>query len=253
MVVLDRWMKSRAEQHGAKPENIHVIPPWPAHNFTLWGEGLPPKENSFRTESGLDGKFVLLYSGNHSIVHPLDTILHAALFMRDDPGVVFAFIGGGLRVEEVSAFKERHELGNIVQLPHQPRERLHETLTFADIHWVVMGNKVTGLVHTSKVYGVLATGRPYIFVGPRDSHVSDLLSSYPYGFQVEHSDVDGVLETIRKARSLNEEQQKKIAAGNLGFIKENYSKDKSLASFEKAILQQGSESLEPELHKTKVG
>src|SRR5690606_4951397 len=143
-----------------------------------------------------------LYSGNHSIAHPMDTILETALALRNDPDILFLFIGGGLRESDVRQFKAKHALRNIRQLPYQPPEQRQESLSCADLHVVVMGENMSGLVHTSKVYGILSTGRPYVFVGPGASHVVDLLGECPYGFHVEHGDIAGFLEILDRTKAL---------------------------------------------------
>ena len=163
IVVLDRWMKDRVIVHGAEKSRIAIVPPWPVQDLKR-----PDRENSnrgraFREKYGLQNKFVILYSGNHSIVHPLDTLLGAAVRLKEDAGVVFVFIGAGVRVKDVKEAVEKNGLTNVLQLPHQPREMLPESLASANLHVVVLGNQVTGLVHTSKVYGVLAIRPPVRF------------------------------------------------------------------------------------------
>ncbi len=122
IVVLDRWMKERIIARGAKPERIVVIPPWPAHDWELLEDKPRVHENNFRKIHGLAGKFVVLYSGNHSIVHPLDTLLAAAIRLKDDDNFRFVFIGSGLRAQEVERCMEKYDLKNVLKLPHQPRE-----------------------------------------------------------------------------------------------------------------------------------
>jgi len=236
IVVLDRWMQRRVEAMGVPPERMVVVPPWPAHDHDEDLGADPAGARRFRARHGLEGKFVVLFSGNHSIVHPLDTVLAAALAMRGDPSVVFLFIGGGLRVEEVRAFREHHGLENITQLPPQRREGLGESLASADLHVVVMGEAVNGLVHTSKVYGILATGLPFVAVGPRDSHLGDLIRECPSGFRVDHGDPSGFAEIIRLARGLSAQEKLRIRDTSLAFLKNRYSRARSLETFRAAVL-----------------
>jgi colanic acid biosynthesis glycosyl transferase WcaI len=85
-----------------KPQvsKITIIPPWPMDDYL---ETVPHAENAFREKQGWTDKFVVMYSGNHSLVHPLDTILDAAEKLKDDPRFVFAFIGGGKGKQVVDA------------------------------------------------------------------------------------------------------------------------------------------------------
>ncbi len=231
IVVLDRWMQARVEAHGAIKSRIHVVPPWPVHDFDTESFRGAPRNNPFREELGLNGKFVVLFSGNHSIVHPMDTLLEAARLLRDEEKIAFVFIGSGMRVGDVTQFREFHELKNVLQVGHQPRERLHQTLTFADMHSVVMGDKVNGLVHVSKIYGVLATGRPYIFIGPKKSHVGDLLVECPYGFQAEHGKPEDVIAAIRATMALSENNLIEYERRNLEYVASHYRGGGSKARF----------------------
>lgn len=171
--VMDRFMAARVSARGVAPERLAVMPPWShSEKVRFDAEG----REAFRHAHGLDGKFVVMYSGNHSPCHPLDTLLEAALSLRDDPSVVFLFVGGGSEFRKVGAFASQHKLSNIVQLPYQPIDHLAASLSAADLHVVVMGDPFVGIVHTCKVYNVLALGIPFAYIGPARSHIGDLSS-----------------------------------------------------------------------------
>jgi colanic acid biosynthesis glycosyl transferase WcaI len=232
LVVLDRWMKKTIVAQGAKENRIEIIPPWPVHAVV---KGAPSSQNRFRAELGLEGKFILLYSGNHSVVHPLDTLLGAALALGNQSDVVFVFTGSGLRTEDVARFKARHGLINILQLPYQPREALADSLGMADLQVVVMGDKVSGLVHTSKIYGILASQRPYLAIAPRESHLVDLLKECPYGFHAEQGDVEGVLSAIEKAKALTASEKEEYATQNLSYLQTHFRAEDCMEAFYSAF------------------
>ncbi len=222
IVVLDRWMKEKVTQRGVAASKIVVIPPWPV-------QAAPPKGGldsaSAKKTFGWDGGTILLYSGNHSIVHPLDTVLQGALALKNDPSVHLVFAGGGLRVNDVTRFKEEHQLDSITQIARQPREQLANLLAAADIHIVVLGPHMSGLVHSSKIYGVLLAGKPFIFVGPKKSHVVDLLSDARLGFHVEHGDVAGFLAAVEKIRALRKEELIAGAVINRAIVERDFTRD----------------------------
>lgn len=197
VIVLDRFMKERIVGKGTDPSKVVVLPPWP-HEEEL--ESIPHKENPFRHKFGLDRKFVVMYSGNHSICHSLDTLLEAALCLRDDPAIRFLFIGGGERVRDVREFKERHALENIIQLPYQERRQMKYSLSSADLHIVVLGDPFLGIVHPSKIYGILKVGRPFVYIGPRESHISDLIAEGADGIRIGHGEVERLVEVIRQRK-----------------------------------------------------
>ncbi len=209
IIVLDRFMKARLmRNYGVLEAKIAVIPPW-AHDEEI--RPLSHERNSFRKEQGLAGKFVVMYSGNHSPCHPLDTVLQAALRFKEDPEVFFYFIGGGSLTGRVREYARSNALKNIVQLPYQPLQRLSESLSAGDLHLVVMGDAFPGILHPCKIYGILAVGRPFIFIGPEESHLGDLMLKEKFGCRISHGDVEGLIEAIRSFRRIGPQELEETA------------------------------------------
>jgi glycosyltransferase involved in cell wall biosynthesis len=208
IIVLDRFMKERILSKGADPEKITIIPPW-SHDEDL--EAIEHPTNPFRKKNGLDGKFIVMYSGNHSICHPLDTLLEAALLLKNDPAVVFTFIGGGERVEEVLQFKEKHRLSNMIYLPYLPRSEMKYSLSAADLHVVVMGDSFVGIVHPCKIYGILTLGRPFVYIGPSESPIRDLMAEPKIGYSIRHGEAEKFVEIIYEMRRLGEPVREETA------------------------------------------
>jgi colanic acid biosynthesis glycosyl transferase WcaI len=186
VVALDRFMARRIADKGVAEEKIVVIPPWSHDRVVRYdAEG----RGRFRTAHGLDGKHVVMYSGNHSPCHPLTTLLDAADRLSGHDDIAFCFVGGGSEFEAVQRFASRHALHNIVTLPYQPLDTLSASLSSADLHVVVMGNPFVGLVHPCKVYNIRTLGMPYLYVGPSESHVAELNPT----FAAHHGDVEAVV------------------------------------------------------------
>jgi colanic acid biosynthesis glycosyl transferase WcaI len=206
IIALDRFMKGYIEERGAEPAKVFVVPVWPV--MTGLDEG-PRESNPFRVEHGFEDRLVVMYSGNHSIVHPLDTLLDATLRLRADPRFLFVFIGGGVRKQDVTSFRKRHGLSNIQQFPYQPRELIHLSLGSADIHVVVQGEGVVGFTHPNKIYGAMFIGRPILSIGPRPSHITDILDECPGNIHVRHGEDEllarALLDFADRGRPLQEE------------------------------------------------
>ena len=132
---------------------------------------------AFRERHGLTGKYVVMYSGNHSPVHPLDTLLQAALQLKSDSRFCFVFVGGGSEFGRLRALSEDLGLTNVKFLPYQPIESLSGSLSAADLQTVVLGSAMVGTIHPSKLYNMLAVGNRVLYVGPERSHISDALES----------------------------------------------------------------------------
>ena len=207
IVVLDRFMKDRLIIKGASPDKIAVIPPW-SHDEDL--ETVSHSRNPFRKKYGLDDKFVVMYSGNHSVCHPLDTLLEAALAFKEDPSIVFIFIGSGERASDVTHFKNRYHLSSIIQLPYQERSELKYSLSAADLHTVVMGEPYVGITHPCKIYGILKIGRPFVYVGPEESPMGELISSERVGCHVDHHETQKLVEAIHQVRQLEPTAKEEI-------------------------------------------
>ena len=196
IVVLDRFVKQRIVAKGIPEEKLDVIPPWAHDDSVRFDE---EGREAFRRAHNLAGKFVLMYAGNHSPCHPLDTVLGAAqqLSARDD--IVFVFAGGGSEQSKVREFARVNHLTNVLCLPYQPIERLSALLSAADLHAVLMGEEFVGIVHPSKIYNILAIGSPFLYIGPAESHLGDIISRLGdrhSAFRARHGEVDPVVRII---------------------------------------------------------
>jgi glycosyltransferase involved in cell wall biosynthesis len=110
-------------------------------------------------------------------------------------------VGGGTKRAEMETFVREHDIRNAVLKPYQPRERLGELLGLADVHLVTIAEGFGGLLVPSKFYGVLAAGRPVIYVGPRDSEVAEVILSEGCGHVVAQGDASGLVQAIDGLRS----------------------------------------------------
>jgi len=206
IIALDRFMKQRIQAKGVDEAKIIVIPPWSHDEYVRFD---PAGREEFRARHGLTQKFVVMYSGNHSPCHPLDTLLQAAERLANREEIVFCLVGGG------SVFRTiRREVGlrgirNIICIPYQPISELSASLSAADLHIVVMGDPFVGIVHPCKIYNILAVGTPFLYVGPQESHVADILGRQPrLGSAHRHGAVNEVVDSITAAR----EQRGSISA-----------------------------------------
>ena len=201
VIALDRFMADRLRARGVPDSKMLVMPPWPhddhlQDNTQTAASATSSDTNPFRIRHGLTGKFVIMYSGNHSPANPLRTLLNAIVRLKDRDDVRFAFVGGGAGKRDVEATIREHNLTNVLSLPYQPLEELKYSLTSADVHVVSLGSEMVGIIHPCKVYGAMAANRPILYLGPLRSHVTDLLDNHKFGWQITHGDVEGAVKTI---------------------------------------------------------
>ncbi len=212
VVVLDRFMAARVNRKLDVSRKLAIIPPWP-HEDHL--DAVEHGDNPFRRHHGLNGKRVVMYSGNHGPSNPIATILAAAKRLSDLPDMIFMFIGGGIGKKEVDDAAGP----TIRSLPYQPLRELRFSLSAADVHLVTVGDAVVGVVHPSKVYGALAVARPVLLLGPAGSHVGELIDEHEIGWRISHGDVDGAERVLRE-----------IAAAPPGELAARGARAKALAS-----------------------
>jgi glycosyltransferase involved in cell wall biosynthesis len=234
-VVLDHFMRKRILEKNIEAQKISVIPPW-SHDSSVHfdSEG----RVSFRRSHGLEEKFVIMYSGNHSPCHPLDTILNAAKQLADHRGLAFLFVGGGSEFAKVQKFALDNSLANILCLPYQPMDQLAGALSAADLHLVVMGNPFVGLVHPCKIYNILRIGSPVLYIGPELSHISEILAQsnghLPFG-QARHGDVSLVIQSILRLKESGVRPNREKCLT----IAERFSKGSLLPQFVKVLESAG--------------
>lgn len=234
IVALDRFMLERLNRKVEVSAKSEVFPPWP-HDDHL--ERVEHRENPFRREHGLDGKFVVMYSGNHSPANPIATVLDAARALKDDPTVVFMFIGGGLQKQAVEqAIAEG--CSNVRSLPYQPIESLRYSLSAADVHVVTVGNEVVGIVHPCKIYGAMAVGRPVLTFGPDRCHLADLVAEHGIGRHVAHGRVDEAVGAIRELAATTEAERRAMGDRAAAVVRDRLSK-RVLCSRFADILERG--------------
>lgn len=167
-----------------------------------WSDGeeirpVAPERNGLRAEWGLGGSFVVGYSGNFGRAHDFETILGAADRLRGDGVIRFLLVGGGHQHAAVTAKADRDGLRNIVFQPLQPIDRLSESLGAADVHLVSLLPRLEHCIVPSKFYGILAAGRPTIFIGDADGEVARVIARNGCGLHVALGDTDGLARSIR--------------------------------------------------------
>jgi glycosyltransferase involved in cell wall biosynthesis len=197
VVAIGETMRARLEVKGAPPERIRVIPNWVDVSL------LEPraKENDWALENGLAGKFVVMHSGNVGHAQDLDALVRAAERLRDLDDLEVLIVGSGARRTEMMRLAERLGLDNVRFLPYQPRERLSESLSSADVHVVGLAPGLAGYVVPSRLYGILAVGRPVIAAVDAESETAHVVEAANCGVRVPPASPDLLAAAIRRCHT----------------------------------------------------
>ena len=234
VIALDRFMRDRIVAKGIAPGKIAVVPPW-SHDSEVHFDAVG--RDRFRKAHGLEDKFVVMYSGNHSPCHPLDTVLASAEKLASNNDFAFCFVGGGTEFSRIKLFAQERRLSNVLCLPYQPLDELAGSLSSADLHLVVMGDSFVGLVHPCKIYNILRVGSALLYIGPEPSHVSEILRQVnghlPFG-RATHGDVSGVVHHILRLKACGVRPNRVISLP----LAEQFSKEKLLPQLVKLLESQ---------------
>ena len=222
IISLDRFMTGYLISRGAKECSIRTIPVWPVMDEKYNGDRM---SNPFRIQNNFGDKIVVMYSGNHAFVHPLDTLLESALRLRWNLEFLFVFVGGGVRKKDVTGFKNKYNLDNIIQLPFQPRENIHNSLGSSDIQVVILGDGQVGYTHPNKIYGALYVAKPILYIGPKKSHVGDILDKLSGNIFVEHGDIETLVYELKKFSNLSSDDIESINNKNRKYADSNFNPD----------------------------
>ena len=154
----DRMRRRLVEEKGADPARIHVIHNWADCDAITPG----PKDNAFSREHGLADRFVLMHSGNVGLSQNLEVLVEAADRLRSKERLTIAIVGDGSKRAALEAMTAARGLANVRFFPYQPKALLHDSFATADVFLVALKAGIEGFIVPSKVYGILAAGRPYI-------------------------------------------------------------------------------------------
>ena len=218
VVTLGRCMRDRVIAKGISEDRIAIIHPWsdpeeipelPVRRLEVAVDSLaaqrpplpvPCGPNVLRTEWGLGDRFVIQYSGNFGLGHDAETVFGAMEKLKDDDGIRWVIVGDGVMRPKVEEFVRTHGIRNVVLKPYQPRSKLGTLISLGDVHLVLMVPGFEGVILPSKLYGVLAAGRPAVFVGPERSEIARIIKENNCGIVVPNGNSEGLVRVIGEIR-----------------------------------------------------
>jgi glycosyltransferase involved in cell wall biosynthesis len=195
-VVLGTRMRDLL-RHRVPASKLCVIENWAAAETA----GAKDAPSELRTRLGLADKFVVGYSGNLGRAHDFETLLEAASACGSDPDIVFLMIGAGAGMTALQRAVLYRGLANFRFLPLQPREVLADTMAAADVHWLSLLPSLEGLIVPSKLYGILAAGRPVLFIGDPDGEVARIIGPARAGLSVPIGQAAALARSIAQLKT----------------------------------------------------
>ena len=171
---------------------VRVIP-----NFVDTERIVPgPRDNPYRREFGLGERTVVLYAGNLGFSQPLELLVDAARVLRARDDVVFVINGGGSARPALEA--DAADLDNVVFVDLQPRDRLPEVLAAGDVHIIALRRGLARSSVPSKLYSILAAGRPVLASIDEGTEVERVLGEAEAGRAVPPEDVQAFVDALEE-------------------------------------------------------
>jgi len=188
----DRMQRRLVEEKGADSSRVSIIHNWADCDAITPG----PKDNAYAREHGLTDRFVLMHSGNIGMSQNLDVLVEAAARLTSKERLVVAIVGDGTKREALAADAARRGLTNIRFFPYTPKERLHESFAAADAFLVALRPGIEGYIVPSKVYGILAAGRPYVAALDPSAEAAAIVREFGCGLLAKPGDPDALAVAI---------------------------------------------------------
>lgn len=195
-VVLERRMAERLRARGIAEERIEIIPNWSDDDAIV---PIAADDNPLRRAWGLEGKFVVGYSGNLGRAHEYTTLVNASEQLRGHPQIVFLMVGGGHQVDALVRCVKARGLDHLYRFrPYQDRGTLNYSLAAPDVHWISLKPELEGLIVPSKFYGIAAAGRPIIAIAAADGDLARLVGEHRCGLVVAPGDATALADGLRR-------------------------------------------------------
>lgn len=194
-----------------------------------------PKVMEFKKKYGLDGKFVIMYSGNIGLFYDLENLFKVVERFKDRDDVVFPFVGEGTKKDELMKYAEEHGMRNVVFIPYQAKEELVYSLNAADVHWIVNAQGVKGVSCPSKLYGILAVGKPSLGVLEEGTEARNIIETMKTGYVVSPMDYEGVYNLIDKFIDTDEVSLVEMGARGREYMLGHLTKEISIQKYKDEI------------------
>ncbi len=192
VIALGDDMKERLVRRGVPEDKIHVI-----HN---WADGQEIHPLPWPAPP-----LTIHYSGNLGLAHETQTIRNAMLALRHDPRFRFIFAGGGAQKGDLEAFCRRNGLNQTEFRPYCVRGELGRSLSEGHLGLVTQRPETVGSVVPSKVYGIMAAGRPVLYIGARHATPARIIERFACGWHIEADDSEYLIALLNRLAGHPEE------------------------------------------------
>jgi colanic acid biosynthesis glycosyl transferase WcaI len=238
MVVLvgnDMSETLKERYKGTKVPDYVVINNWTNEEEIIPLDKEEPQIESFIKVNGLENKFIIMYSGNLGLYYDLENIIKVTKHFNNNNELAFLFIGEGAIKNKMQEYVQNNKINNVFFLPYQPKEFLKYSLNVADVHMVVNQKGIKGVSVPSKIYGVMAAGKPILGVLEQDSEAQMLITKSNSGIVVEPQDYQGIISGIEYFYQLDKESLRDLGMGGRHYLEKYLKRNISINKYRELL------------------
>jgi colanic acid biosynthesis glycosyl transferase WcaI len=237
LVAIGPVMKRRLVEKGARADRIEVIQNWVDTDAVT----PQPRDNAWSREHDLTDRFVVMHSGNVGHAQNLDLLVTATTQLEDLERLAVLVVGTGARHAHTVGLAQQLGADRVEFFPYQPRERISESLSSADVHYVGLTPGLAGFVVPSRVYGILAAGRPILAAVDRDSETAALVEEAGCGVVVPPARPDLVAAAIRSLAA-GEHDLAEMGRRARAYVEANGSRAQAVERYRRLLLDSSASS-----------
>ena len=238
VIVVGRDMQETLKGRFKKAKNV------PSNDFVnnwIDEKEIYPLEDSnkkvmeFKEKYNLQDKFIIMYSGNIGLYYDLENIIKVIGEFKNREDVAFVFVGEGTVKKTIEEYAIEYNLKNVRFIPYQDKKDLIYSLNAADIHWVVNAKGIKGISVPSKLYGVMASGKPVLGVLEEGSEGRLILEECHCGICAEPGNYKAIKDNINYVIE-NKENIKAMGINGRSYLEKHLTKEVSIKKYKEIIL-----------------
>ena len=225
VTTIDKQFYNIIKPRIKKENSLHIIPNFVDTELyvTESSAKLPPE---FLSKPGFTN---MLYAGNIGLAQEWDLVLNLAKEIKNE-SIIIWIIGEGVKKEYLKTQIEKHNLSNIKLLPYQDRKYMPAINLFADFHYIAMDKSMENDGFPSKVYSILASGRPMVIVSSENTPIISFLNETDTSLLVTDHSLSGFKNAVLKLAT-DKELRISLGANGRKIIDQYYTKEKVISQY----------------------
>ncbi|EJR48919.1 hypothetical protein IIM_04096 [Bacillus cereus VD107] len=239
VIVVGNDMSETLKQRfsGKKVPNHEVINNWTNEQEIVPLDKSDENIQQFLKDNNLENKFIIMYSGNIGLYYDLENIIKVTEHFREHKDLAFVFIGEGAVKKDMEEFVRNRKTPNVFFLPYQPKEFIKYSLNAADVHLVVNQKGIKGVSVPSKIYGVMAAGKPILGVLEQESEAQMLIERSNSGIVVEPQDYEGIIRAIEQFYQMENNKVQELGMNGREYLDKNLKRKISISKYRNLLKQ----------------